>query len=143
MQRAWGFILRADKDKVGLEGRFRIGCRLVAISERVDFVRLGCFSRKRRRVAEIECRLKGQQQRRQVDGTISAVPPFIRLRIAKPTWGKRDRSCVASTGFRLEFIQPDGNTGPAREGTPLFFQDNAVVFSSRVFLWSPWATSFR
>ena len=83
MQRAWGFFLRADKDRVGLEGRFRIGRRFFAVAQRVDFFRFGCFARKRRGMAEVECRLKGQQHRRQVHGTVGAVSPFIRLRIAK------------------------------------------------------------
>src|SRR5437867_1153536 len=37
----------------------------------------------------------GKEQGRQVDGTVGAVPPFICLRIAKPTRGKCDRPCKA------------------------------------------------
>src|SRR5471030_3293153 len=108
-----GIFSESGKDRIISERRLRVGRRLFAFSERIDFLRLGRFTRKRSRLAVVECSLKGQQHRRQIDGTVGAVAPFTRLGIAKPTWGKRNGPRVSSPRFRLEFIQPDSHTGPA------------------------------
>ena len=75
--------------------------------ERAVVLRLGRFPRKRGRQAIIVGGLDGQEQCREVDGAVRAIPPFPRLAIKETARGKRYRPRVAKPLLRLEFIEPD------------------------------------
>ena len=81
--------------------------------------------------------LDGQEQGRQIDRTVSTVPPFIGLAVTETTRSEGDGPRVASPAVRLEFIQPDGYAGPACERTPLPFRTSGFRFLAAFFLWSP------